>query len=229
MSKVEQKKINDENAVKTMETITTEGIFEGLTPELAEKIRYDHCGLCCSQFVSPDVALEHYRGPHHSNSVKFHLGIPTEESQTKTGDVCDEILENFEFPDWKEFTSNWHPDVVKKCQPNKCLVCSANMTSLQFSKSHYIGKRHSINVFKFLSKIHPGEVKSEKKNEFSNTGPQIIAENEGQIHDWIKEFDEAIPQDILNQCTIERSVRNSKNVFVSQILRKINFVRFQSL
>ena len=61
--------------------------------------------------MSPDVALEHYRGPHHSNSVKIHLGIPTEDLQMKNEDVeSDEILEKFEFPDWEEFASNWHPE-----------------------------------------------------------------------------------------------------------------------
>ena len=208
MTKVEQKKINDLNAAKTMETITSEGVFEGLTPELAEKIRYDHCGLCCSQFVSPDVALEHYRGPHHNDSVKFHMGIPTEDLQIKNEDVgSEEIHETFDFPDWEEFTSKWHADVVKKCQPNKCLICSANLTSMQFSKSHYMGKRHSITVFKFLSKLHPEETfssPSEVKKEITKNTSEITHDDESHIHDWVKEFGEEIPGDILNQCTIEK-------------------------
>ena len=209
MTKVEQKKINDQNAAKTMETITAEGVFEGLTSELAEKIRYDHCGLCCSQFVSPDVALEHYRGPHHSNSVKIHLGIPTEDLQFKNEDAggSEEILETFEFPDWEEFTSNWHPDVVNKCQPNKCLICAASLTSMQFSKSHYMGKRHSINVFKFLSKLYPEESfssPSDVKKEITKNTSEITNDDESEIHAWMQEFEEDIPEDILNECTIEK-------------------------
>ena len=91
------------------------------------------------------------------------------------------------------------------CLLGSCKICHFTFEKCEFSRSHYLGRKHKLRMSKVLELPEYA-----LNNESNSTEPPLkkakTSENSGdeeEFHEiWIKKFDQPIPKEILSKCQI---------------------------
>ena len=135
------------------------------------------------------INVANYKTFNPSNLLsrdKWSDYTPTINTQEREAETVEDVMS-----DWvKLFDEPIPEDILELCTKEKCLICNIEFSKPEYAKTHYLGKRHIMNVQRLLD----------------TRKSSVAAENEKEeeLVDWTKLFNQKIPQDIIDQCNVSR-------------------------
>ena len=125
--------------------------------EIASKCFPNICHICSKQFTNLSCARDHYLGKCHNNNVENLLKVWAKQNKNtapkKIFNKHPSAPSGWE-TQWAEFYDKpIPPEILSKCLPNICQICSKGLGFPHAAKSHYLGQFHDGKVKSLLKDL----------------------------------------------------------------------------